>query len=143
MKKPFGINFITFVSLFQIIFSAMTLMFLMFILGMTPEVGSDAFNIQQTLSLSLLKVPIEALTSVHYSIIVIGTLLPALLLIMVMRMIKSKNLKVIRSLFMIKLVLDILRVSILNIIIDIMMIIVLFKDKKTLNYFAEIDDKKL
>ncbi|MGB3367897.1 MAG: hypothetical protein WBA54_10430 [Acidaminobacteraceae bacterium] len=143
MKKPFGINFITFVSLFQIIFSAMTLLFIMFVLGMTVEAGSDALAFQQIISVSLFNRPIEALTLVHYSIIVIGTLLPAILLIMAMRMIKSKNLKVIRSIFIVKIVLDILRASILNVVIDIMMIVILFKDKQTLRYFTETDDKKL
>lgn len=143
MKKPFGINFITFISVFQIIFSSMTLLFLVFILGMSVEANSEAFAFQQMISVSLFNRPIEALTTVHFSIIVIGTLLPVLILMMVMRMIKAKNIKFTRSLFIIKLLLDLLRVSILNIIIDIMMIFVLSKDKKTLAYFSEIDDEKL
>jgi len=137
MKKPFGVNFITFISVFQIIFSAMTLIFLMFVLGMSVEANSEALAFQQIISVSLFNRPVEALTSVHFSIIVIGTLLPALILIMVMRMIKSKNLKVIRSLFIIKIILDIVRMSILNIVIDLMMIIVLFMDKQTLRYFND------
>lgn len=141
MKKPFGVNFITFVSVFQIMFSAMTLIVLMFILGMTMEAGSEAYTLQYNLSMSLFNRPVEALTMVHYSIAILGTLLPTLILLMVLRMIKSKNLKFIRSLFVIKLVLDLLRFSILNIIIDAMMLLVLFADKKTLIYFKESSDK--
>lgn len=143
MKKPFGINFITFISIFQIIFSAMTLAILMFLLSMNVEVASEAFAFKEMISMSLFNRPVEALTSVHYSIIVMGTLLPTILLVLVLRMIKSKNLKFTRTLFIVKFILDLLRLNPLNIIIDLMMILVIFKDKKTLNYFSEKDIKNI
>lgn len=143
MKKPFGINLMTFISVFQIMFSGMTLLVLMFILGMSVEVGTEAYEFKQMLSISLFNRPFEALTLVHYSIVVIGTLLPAMILMLVLRMIKSRNLKVVKSLFIIKLVLDLLRLSILNIIIGIMMILVLYKEKQTIRYFNEEFEEKV
>lgn len=139
MKKPFGVNLITFVALFQIIFLVMQLILVVFIFGTAMDPSSPAYTFKESMAATLFGLPVEALTSVHYSVIVVGILLPIIILTMVLRGVKAKNLKFVKSVMIVKVILSILRMNIITVGFEAVIIYMLYKDSLTIKYFTEVE----
>lgn len=137
MKKPFGVNLITFVAVFQIMFFVMQLLFVMFMFGTTMDPSSPAYAFKESVAATLFGLPVEALTSVHYSIIVVGSLIPVIVLTMILRGVKARNLKFVKSMMIVKFILSFLRMSILSVGFEGVILYMLYKDQLTVKYFTE------
>ncbi|BEP28589.1 hypothetical protein [Helicovermis profundi] len=141
-KKPIGISIITFLSLFQIMFSVVLLLIVSFIFIMNPAVGSTSYNIKESFSNTLFNLPSSAIGNVHLSIIFLGTLIPAIIIMFILRYIKKQSIKGLRSVIFIKIVLDVLRMSAFSLGIDIILLLLVFKNKNVMDFMNGIYDPK-
>ena len=136
-KKPLAINLIIFLNLFQIIFSVFLVFLMTAMFFYIPDASSSAYEFKNAFSMSLFKVPVEALTFVHFSIMFFGIFIPAILMMLTLMYISKKKLKNLKSIIFIKIILDVLRMSTLGLIVDGISLYVVYKDKNTIKYFSE------